>query len=145
MNGASTALPPYVDGAVNVVRPWRGVKSGRLGPMRARMFDPAKEPLDRAFGSVLAADVTGADGHTALRKGTRLGAIHSSALLVLAGHTLHLIDLDPGELEQDEVARRLAVIVAGPGTRADVPAQGQARVRAATRGLLHTRADAIAA
>ena len=145
MNGASTALPPYVDGAVNVVRPWRGVKSGRLGPMRARMFDPAKEPLDRAFGSVLAADVTGADGHTALRKGTRLGAIHSSALLVLAGHTLHLIDLDPGELEQDEVARRLAVIVAGPGTRADVPAQGQARVRAATRGLLHTRADAVAA
>ena len=113
--------------------------------MRARVFDPAKDPPGRAFGSVLAADVTGPDGHAALRKGTRLTAIHSSALLALAGQALHLIDLDPGELEQDEVARRLAAMVAGPGTRADAPTQGQARVRAATRGLLRTRADAVTA
>ena len=145
MNGASTAFPPNVAGAVNLVPHSRGVKSGTLRPMRARVFDPAKDPPGRAFGGVLAADVTGPDGHAALRKGTRLTAIHSSALLALAGQALHLIDLDPGELEQDEVARRLAAMVAGPGTRADAPTQGQARVRAATRGLLRTRAEAVTA
>ena len=113
--------------------------------MRARVFDPASDPLERAFGSVVARDATGPDGHAALRKGVRLGPEHRSALAALSGQTLHLIDLEAGELEQDEVARRLAVAIAGPGTAAEPPAQGQARLRAATRGLLRTRGDAVAA
>lgn len=111
--------------------------------MRARVFDPAKEPLERVFGAVLAADARGGDGRVALRKGTRLAEAHRSALAELRGAALHLIDLDPGELEQDEVARRLALAVAGPGAHAEDPAQGQARVRAMTRGVLHVRADAV--
>lgn len=111
--------------------------------MRVRVFDPAKEQPERAFGGVLAADVHGSDGRVVLRKGTRLADAHRSALAALHGVALHLIDLDPGELEQDEVARRLALAVAGPGVRAEEPSQGQARVRAVTRGLLRVRADAV--
>ncbi len=108
-----------------------------------RVFDLATEPLERVFGAVLAADARGGDGHVALRKGTRLAETHRSALSALQGAALHVIDLDPGEIEQDEVARRLALAVAGPGTRAEEPAQGQARVRATTRGVLHVRAGAV--
>jgi molybdenum cofactor cytidylyltransferase len=113
--------------------------------MRARVFDPARDPLERAFGSVLAKDATGPDGHAALRKGVRLGPAHRTALAALGGEPLHLIDLDDGELEQDEVARRLAAAIAGPGTAAEPPAQGQARLRAATRGLLRARGDVVVA
>ncbi len=111
--------------------------------MRARVFDPTKEQVERAFGGVLAADAHGNDGRVTLRKGMRLTEAHRPALAALHGAALHLIDLDPGELEQDVVARRLAVAVAGPGARAEEPSQGQSRVRAATRGLLRVRVEAV--
>jgi len=111
--------------------------------MRTRAFDPTKEQPERAFDGVVAADVQGSDGRVALRKGTRLAETHRSALAALHGVALHLIDLDPGELEQDEVARRLAEAAAGPGVRAEEPSQGQARVRAVTRGLLSVRTEAV--
>jgi len=120
------------------------VKSGTLGQVRARVFDPANDRPERAFGGIVAADVPGRDGHVALRKGTRLGEAHRSALAAIAAREgVHLVDLDQGELEQDEVARRLAIAVAGPGARAEAPSSGQARVRATTRGLLRVRADAV--
>lgn len=110
--------------------------------MRARIFDPVREPPERAFGSILAADVHGAGDHPTLRKGMRFGDGHRSILAALRG-PIHVVDLEPDELEQDAVARRLAIAVAGPGTRTDEPAQGQARIRAATRGLLRVGADAV--
>ena len=112
--------------------------------MRARVFDPTSDPPERAFGSVVAADVPGTDGHDVLQKGLRLDATHAAALVAL-GRAIHLIDLDPGELEQDAVAARLAAAVAGPGTHAELPSHGQARVRAAVRGRLRLRTEAVAA
>ena len=116
--------------------------------MRARRLRVGGEPIERAMGSILAADAHGSDGHVVLRKGTRLGAAHRAALAALAaldGVTLHLVDPEEGELEQDDVARRLARALAGPGAEAEEPAQGQARVRAARRGLLRVRGDAVRA
>ncbi|MEK7863752.1 MAG: hypothetical protein AAB295_10885, partial [Chloroflexota bacterium] len=112
--------------------------------MRARVFDPVREAPERAFGSILAADVHGSGDHATLRKGMRFSDADRSTLAALPG-PVHLVDLEPDELEQDAVARRLALAAAGPGTRADEPAQGQARIRAAARGLLRVRADAVEA
>jgi hypothetical protein len=112
--------------------------------VRARVFDPASQPLEQVYGSVLAADVPGADGHDALRKGLRLGATHAAALSALR-KPIHVVDLDPGELEQDAVASRLAAAVAGPGSTIDPPSQGQSRVRAAVRGRVRVRNEAVAA
>ncbi|HZP97092.1 MAG TPA: hypothetical protein VFC31_12245 [Candidatus Limnocylindria bacterium] len=112
--------------------------------MRARVFDPTSDPPESASGAVLAADVPGTDGHDAFQKGLRLDATHAAALVAL-GRPIHVIDLDPGELEQGTVALRLAAAVGGPGTRAEPPSQGQSRVRAAVRGRLRLRADAVAA
>ena len=55
------------------------------------------------------------------------------------------MDLDPGDVGQDEVARRLARAIAGSGTTADAPQQGQARLRATSRGLLSVDGDAVRA
>jgi hypothetical protein len=101
--------------------------------------------IERALGSVLAADARGLDGRIALRKGTLLGEPHVAALQGLTGTELHLIDLDVGEIVQDEVARRLGRAIAGPHTEASEPRQGQVRVRATARGVLRVRAAAVRA
>ncbi len=113
--------------------------------MQARAFRLVVNSVERAFGSVLAADARSPSGDVVLRKGTALGPVHRSALDALVGIELHLVDLDEGELTQDEVARRLARAVAGPGTKTDEPRQGQVRVRAATRGLLRVNEHAVRA
>lgn len=97
------------------------------------------------YGAIVAADTRDAAGHIVLRKGTRLGAGHRAQLARLAGREIHLVDLDPDELDQDEAARRLVHSLAGPGTAAGQPEQGQARLRAAGRGLLRVRAEAVRA
>lgn len=111
--------------------------------MRARAFRPGQDAVERALGSILAADARGRDGHIVLRKGTLLGEEHHAVLLGLAGSELHLVDLDDGELPQEEVARRLAHALAGPGTLVDAPQQGQSRLRAAWRGLLRVDGASI--
>lgn len=111
--------------------------------MRARAFRPGQDAVERALGSILAADARGRDGHIVLRKGTLLGEEHHALLLGLAGSELHLVDLDDGELPQEEVARRLAHALAGPGTLVDAPQQGQSRLRAAWRGLLRVDGASI--
>lgn len=113
--------------------------------MRARTLRVGSEPIERALGSVLASDARGERGPVVLRKGTRLKDEHRAQLAALRGATLHLVELDEGELAQDEVARRLARAIAGPGVLVDQPRQGQVRLRAAVRGLLRVRAEAVAA
>lgn len=113
--------------------------------MRARALRLGEAPLEAALGSVLSADARGGDGRVALRKGTLLGETHRAALLTLAGAELHLVDLDEGELRQEEVAWRLARAIAGPGTAAHRPQQGQSRLRATRRGLLRVESASLRA
>lgn len=118
---------------------------GNLPAMRARAFRVGGSGLEGALGSVLAADARTPEGRVALRKGTRIGDEHRATLAALAGVELHLVDLEAGELPQEEVARRLATALAGPGTSAREPQQGQARVLATRHGLLRARAEAVRA
>lgn len=112
--------------------------------MRARLVRLAEERLDGVFGGILATDLRDGTGRPVLRKGTRLGERHRSDLVARAGSVVHLVELDAGEVEQDEVARRLARAIAGAGAAADAPVQGQVRVRATCRGLLRVDSGAVA-
>src|SRR5579872_5251442 len=76
-----------------------------------------------------------------LRKGTVLGPAHLDRLMQ-AGE-IHLVELDPGDLHEDEAARRLAAALAGPGPEARAPVQSQARVVAARRGLVRVRVELV--
>jgi Molybdopterin biosynthesis enzyme len=76
-----------------------------------------------------------------LRKGTVLGARHLDR--VRQAREVHLVELEPGDLHEDEAARRLAAALSGPGLVAQPPVQSQARLVAGHRGLVRVRADLV--
>lgn len=76
-----------------------------------------------------------------LRKGTVLGGRHLER--VRQAREVHLIELEPGDLHEDEAARRLAAALAAPGLEAQRPVQSQARLVARSRGLVRVRVDLV--
>jgi hypothetical protein len=76
-----------------------------------------------------------------LRKGTVLGSRHLER--VRQAREVHLVELEPGDLHEDEAAKRLAAALSGPGLEAQPPVQSQARVVARHRGLVRVRADLV--
>ncbi|HET7467613.1 MAG TPA: hypothetical protein VFL29_13205, partial [Candidatus Dormibacteraeota bacterium] len=53
------------------------------------------------------------------------------------------VELEPGDVHEDEAARRLAAALSGPGLEARPPVQSQARLLATRRGLVRVRGDLI--
>src|ERR1700716_2652409 len=76
-----------------------------------------------------------------LRKGTVLGGRHLER--IRQEPEVHVVELEPGDLHEDEAARRLALALAGPGLEAQRPQQSQARLIARHRGLVRVRADLV--
>ena len=104
--------------------------------MKAIRLEGAKAEGRDVDGRVLVHDL-GPD----LRKGTVLGGRHLEQ--VRQAHEVHLVELEPGDLHEDEAALRLAAALAGPGLEAQQPVQSQARLIARHRGLVRVRADAV--
>lgn len=76
-----------------------------------------------------------------LRKGTILRADHLERARQFG--EIHVVELEPGDLHEDEAALRLAAALASPGLEAMAPVQSQARLVARRRGLVRVRADAV--
>ncbi len=76
-----------------------------------------------------------------LRKGTVLGPQHLERLR-RAGE-VHVVELEPGDVHEDEAAARLAAAVAGLGLEPKPPLQSQARIVATRRGLLRVRGPLV--
>ena len=76
-----------------------------------------------------------------LRKGTVLGPQHLERLR-RAGD-VHVMELEPGDVHEDEAAARLAAALSGPGLEPKRPVQSQARIVAARRGLLRVSASLV--
>ena len=70
-----------------------------------------------------------------LRKGTFLDGGEVGRLRLSGIAEIHLAELEPGDVHEDQAARRLAAAVAGPGLRPVEPVQSQVRLLAAQRGL----------
>lgn len=104
--------------------------------MKAIRLDGAKAEGRDVDGRVLVHDL-GPD----LRKGTVLGGRHLER--VRQAREVHLVEFEPGDLHEDEAARRLAAALSGPGLEAQRPVQSQARLIAQHRGLVRVRADAV--
>jgi len=102
-------------------------------------------PPTRWLGAVLCSDVLGADGRPALLKGHRLERADALTLEAAALDELHLLWLDPGDVDEDTAAMRLAAAVAGEGVEVHHPVESQVRLTAAQRGLLRVDAAALAA
>jgi hypothetical protein len=101
--------------------------------------------LRLAGDGITAAGVTGRylthDVGHGLRKGAVLGPQHVEALRALP--EVHLVELDEGDVHEDDAARRLGAAVSGPGTRVEGPTQSQVRLVAERRGLLRVQREVV--
>jgi hypothetical protein len=96
-------------------------------------------------GDLTAAAVSGRvlthDLGPGLRKGTVLSAEHLEALRVAP--EVHVIELDEGDVHEDDAARRLGRAIGGPGTRLEGPVQSQVRLESEVRGLVRVGREAV--
>jgi hypothetical protein len=92
-------------------------------------------------GLVLTRDL--GKGEERLRKGQILVADDIPRLLGLPWQELHLLELEPGELHEEEAGRRLATAVAGDGVVVREMAGGQWPLTAARKGLLRVDAEGV--
>lgn len=70
-----------------------------------------------------------------LRKGAFLDGSELELIRRAGLAEVHLADLEPGDVHEDQAARRLAAAVAGQGLKAAPPVQSQVRLLATWRGL----------
>ncbi|HEY1419432.1 MAG TPA: hypothetical protein VGG90_01840 [Candidatus Dormibacteraeota bacterium] len=106
--------------------------------MKALRIDGPSASAEDITGRVLVHDL-GPD----LRKGTVLGPQHLERVRQGQGGEIHVVELEPGDLHEDEAARRLAAALSGPGLEAKPPVQSQARLIATRRGLVRVNGAAI--
>ena len=76
-----------------------------------------------------------------LRKGTILGGRHLERIRQEA--EVHVVELERGDLHEDEAARRLASALLAPGIKAEGPVLSQVRLVAGHRGLIRVQADLV--
>jgi hypothetical protein len=97
-------------------------------------------------GAVLTRDIEVAGEPWA--KGRRLSAADlervGRAVPVLEGRPITVLVPEPGDVHEDDAARRLAVAVAGPGLAIGEPVQSRVDLRATTAGLVHVREGLLA-
>ncbi len=112
--------------------------------MRLEILDGADISSGRWLGAVLCRDVLGPNRRPLLLKGRRLQAGDASLLAGAEGEELHLLWPEPGEVDEDAAAVRLARAVAGPGVEVHPPVESQVRLSAAGRGLARVDAATLA-
>jgi hypothetical protein len=105
---------------------------------------PEDASTSAVAGRILCQDIVavGEEGRVKLGKGTILEPEHALALSNYS-HEIHLLELEPGDVHEDEASLRLARAVSGPGIQLKGPVESQTHLRAEYRGLLEVKADAL--
>jgi hypothetical protein len=103
--------------------------------LKAVRVDGRTADLAALVGKVLTRDAG------AIRKGTVVRAQDVESLRELA--EVHLVELQSGDVHEDEAAVRLAKAIAGPGVVAGPTVQSQVRLRAEHRGVLRVREGSV--
>lgn len=104
--------------------------------MRPYRLDGKAVQVDDIKGRVLVHDLS-----HALRKGSVLRA--EDLEVVRGAGEVHVVELEAGDVHEDEAARRLAAALSGPGLEAHPPVQSQSRLVATRRGLVRVRGDLV--
>jgi hypothetical protein len=98
-------------------------------------------------GSILAQTLQDPDDHhrALLLKGRPLTAQDFDLVRRAGVRELHVVRMDPGDVHEDEAARRLAALVAGPGIAVSGPVESQIRLTADTNGILQVDVERLKA
>ncbi len=100
---------------------------------------------ERWLGGMLCQDLRAGDGTRLLAKGHRLERADDLLLEAAAPGELHLVFLEPGDVDEDSAAARLVARVAGEGLLAGRPVESQVTCRARWRGLVHVASERLLA
>jgi len=84
-------------------------------------------PLEQAVGHILRHNLADANGRKALSKGHRIAGDDLPRLHALGLSHVRVAVLEPGDVHEDEAARRLAEAVCGSGIAARPPAASRSR------------------
>jgi len=98
---------------------------------------------DSLLGRVLCHDVRDADGKIAVPKGAQLDPAAVRTLLAAPWQEIHLLELEPGDVHEEEAGRRLAAAVTGDGAEVKGYTGGQWTLTATRRGLLRIDAASL--
>lgn len=106
-----------------------------------------KVKASEAVGMVLCHDLTevvpGKQKGPVLRKGHVIGQEDVEVLLRTGNDYIWVLELEEGEVHEDEAAERLARAAAGPGLDLEPPKEGKVLIRTADRGLLRVRRELV--
>ncbi len=104
-------------------------------------------PVGEAEGTVLCHDITeivpGTFKGRAFKKGHVVRKEDIPRLRDLGKEHLYVWEAKEGSLHENEAALRIAAALAGPGLTLTEPAEGKVQLKAAFRGLLKIRVDAL--
>ncbi|NLG80406.1 MAG: molybdopterin-binding protein [Firmicutes bacterium] len=96
--------------------------------------------IDDAVGLPLAYDLTeivpGQRKGAVLRRGHRISAEDIPTLQRIGKSAVYVLELEKGEVHEDDAALRLASMLSGPGVKVEMPGEAWADVRATVKGLL---------
>jgi hypothetical protein len=105
--------------------------------VKAEALSGSRLSADTIDGAVLAQTLLVPDDHhrVLLLKGRILTKDDWPAVAGARVDELHVVRMEPGDLHEDEAARRLARLVAGPGVILHGPAESQVRLSAEVNGI----------
>lgn len=95
-----------------------------------------KVPLAESIGCILGHNVIGENGRRVLRKGRPLQSEDIEVLHQLGRSTIYVARLEPGDIEENHAAFRLAKAAAGSGLRLSEPRTGRVNLYAERLGVL---------
>jgi hypothetical protein len=94
-------------------------------------------------GAVLCHDVRGVDGAVVAHKGAHLTEASAAVLLAVPWEEIHVLEVEPGDLHEEDAGQRLARAVVGEGVEVKAYTGGQWTLVASRRGLLGVRRAAL--
>ena len=100
-------------------------------------------PLTKALGAILGHNVYDAEGRRVLRKGRALGDEEVALLTGLGRTEVYAARLEPGDVDENEAARRVSEAAAGPGLVLRGPTTGRVNLHAKALGLVRVDAEAL--
>jgi molybdenum cofactor cytidylyltransferase len=100
-------------------------------------------PLDHAPGKILGHNIAGLDGKRAFRKGRPLTAEDVPTLKAMGRTAVYVAELEPGDVDEDAAARRVAAVVMGGGLRPSGPASGRVNLLAVAPGVVRVDVEKL--
>jgi molybdenum cofactor cytidylyltransferase len=93
-------------------------------------------PLQAAVGKILGHNLAGSDGKRMLRKGAALTQADVEKIQALGRDMVYVAELEPGDLDEDQAAQRIAAALIGPHMRSSGRSTGRVNLIAAQSGIL---------